>query len=59
MEIKKRNQVKLDKKDYLRALLTDTSPSDVPIIFSNDGFATSLLQDKINIKIENTKYFMV
>ena len=38
MEIKKRNQVKLDKKDYLRALLTDTSPSDVPIIFSNDGF---------------------
>lgn len=30
--------VKLDKKDYRRALLTDTSPSDAPIIFSNDGF---------------------
>ena len=29
--------VKLDKKDYLRALLTDTFPSDVPVIFSNDG----------------------
>lgn len=30
--------IKLDKKDYRRALLTDTSPSDAPIIFSNDGF---------------------
>ncbi|MFT6348506.1 MAG: hypothetical protein ACJAYB_001514 [Psychromonas sp.] len=29
--------VKLDKKDYRRALLTDTFPSDVPVIFSNDG----------------------
>jgi hypothetical protein len=29
--------VKLDKKDYSRALLTDTYPADVPIIFSNDG----------------------
>lgn len=31
-------KIKLDKKDYMRAVLTDTSPSDVPIIFSNDGF---------------------
>lgn len=30
--------VKLDKKDYKRALLTDTAPSDTPIIFSNEGF---------------------
>lgn len=30
--------VRVDKKDYLRALLTDTAPTDVPIIFSNDGF---------------------
>ncbi|MEI9605344.1 antiviral reverse transcriptase Drt3b [Enterobacter hormaechei] len=30
--------IKLDKKDFRRALLTDTSPSDAPIIFSNDGF---------------------
>lgn len=30
--------IKLDKKDYRRALLTDTSPSDTPIIFTNDGF---------------------
>ncbi|MCY9853233.1 antiviral reverse transcriptase Drt3b [Vibrio mediterranei] len=29
--------IKLDKKDYSRALLTDTYPADVPIIFSNDG----------------------
>lgn len=30
--------IRLDKSDFARALLTDTSPSDVPIIFSNDGF---------------------
>jgi hypothetical protein len=36
--VRKPNKIKLDKKDYLRALLTDTAPSDVPIIFSNDGF---------------------
>lgn len=29
--------IKLDKKDYSRALLTDTYPADVPIVFSNDG----------------------
>jgi hypothetical protein len=33
-----RKTVKLDKKDYLRALLSDTTPGDVPLIFSNDGF---------------------
>lgn len=38
MEVKKINRIRLDKKDYLRVLLTDTAPSDVPIIFSNDGF---------------------
>lgn len=36
MAISKIN-IKLDKKDYLRALLCDTAPSDTPIIFSNDG----------------------
>jgi len=36
MVINKTN-VKLDKKDHLRALLCDTAPSDTPIIFSNDG----------------------
>lgn len=30
--------IKLDKKDYLRSLLTDTAPGDSPIIFSNDGY---------------------
>jgi reverse transcriptase-like protein len=34
----KEKKIKLDKKDYMRSVLTDTSPSDVPIIFSNDGF---------------------
>ncbi len=33
----KNNKNKIDKKDYFRAILTDTAPSDVPIIFSNDG----------------------
>ncbi len=33
-----KHRIQLDKKDYLRALLTDTAPGDVPIIFSNDGF---------------------
>lgn len=37
MVLKKCKYVKVDKKDYRRALLTDTTPSDVPIIFSNDG----------------------
>lgn len=35
--MKKKNIVKIDKKDFFRAVLTDTAPSDVPIIFSNDG----------------------
>lgn len=34
--------VKLDKKDFNRALLTDTSSGDVPIIFSNDGLYTNI-----------------
>ncbi|MGC0937806.1 antiviral reverse transcriptase Drt3b [Pantoea agglomerans] len=33
----KKSRIKLDKKDYKRALLTDTYPTDVPNIFSNDG----------------------
>lgn len=28
----------IHKEDHLRALVTDTFPGDVPIIFSNDGF---------------------
>lgn len=30
-------KVRLNKKDIYRALLTETTPGDVPIIFSNDG----------------------
>jgi len=29
--------IKVNKKDKFRALLTDTIPGDVPVIFSNDG----------------------
>jgi hypothetical protein len=32
----------IDRSDFARALLTDTSPTDVPIIFSNDGFHLNL-----------------
>ncbi|HCH0559958.1 TPA: RNA-directed DNA polymerase, partial [Escherichia coli] len=42
MAIKK--NVKLDKKDYLRALLCDTQPGDCPIIFSNDGLYLNLTE---------------
>lgn len=35
--MKNKKHTKIDKKDYFRAILTDTAPSDVPIIFSNDG----------------------
>ena len=37
MALSRTYKIKLDKKDYLRALLTDTAPSDVPLIFSNEG----------------------
>lgn len=33
----KKIKISLDKKDYFRALLSDTLPFDTPIIFSNDG----------------------
>ncbi len=42
MVIKK--NIKLDKKDYLRALLCDTQPGDCPIIFSNDGLYINLTE---------------
>lgn len=43
----KRN-IKLDKKDYLRALLCDTQPGDCPIIFSNDGLYINLIEHESN-----------
>lgn len=43
MAIKK--NIKLDKKDYLRALLCDTQPGDCPIIFSNDGLYINLTEN--------------
>lgn len=35
-------RVRLDKQDFLRALLTDTSPGDVPIVYANDGLYINL-----------------
>lgn len=32
------NTNKIKKNDFLRILLTETVPTDIPIIFSNDGF---------------------
>ena len=48
MAIKK--NVKLDKKDYLRALLCDTLPGDCPIIFSNDGLYLNLTEFETDYK---------
>lgn len=51
--------IKLDKKDYSRALLTDTTPADVPIIFSNSGLYINshiVKNNKNNIKTKMVKY---
>jgi hypothetical protein len=45
MAIKK---VRVDKRDYFRSLLTDTSPYDVPVIFSNDGLYLNLTRASEN-----------
>jgi hypothetical protein len=37
-----RKRGNVDRSDFERALLTDTAPSDVPIVFSNDGFHRNL-----------------
>src|SRR5690242_13081291 len=37
----------IDRSEFERALLTDTSPNDVPIIFSNDGFHANLRRTPI------------
>jgi hypothetical protein len=38
----------IDRSNTRRALLTDTSPDDVPIIFSNDGFHENLRRTPIS-----------
>ena len=51
--------IKLDKKDYFRALLTDTIPADVPIIFSNAGLYINshiVKNDKDNQRTKVVKY---
>ncbi|XOF33603.1 MAG: hypothetical protein ACL93V_16660 [Candidatus Electrothrix sp. YB6] len=42
-------QNKVNKKDYYRILLSETIPSEVPFIFSNDGFYKNcILYEKSN-----------
>lgn len=43
-----KRRIKVDKKDHFRAVLTDTAPSDVPIIFSNDGLYINHHKTKAN-----------
>lgn len=46
---KTRSRATFDRNDPYRALLTDTSTTDVPIIFSNDGLRANLLrQDEMS-----------
>ncbi len=40
----RKKTIKLDKKDYLRALLCDTQPTDCPIILSNDGLYLNAIE---------------
>ncbi|MBS1087307.1 hypothetical protein [Gluconobacter sphaericus] len=42
MPSKRKSRVKLDRADKWRVVLTDTSPLEVPIIVSNDGFYKNL-----------------
>ncbi|MEQ8260039.1 MAG: antiviral reverse transcriptase Drt3b [Alcanivorax sp.] len=58
-----KKRIKIDKKDYMRAVLTDTSPSDVPIIFSNDGFYINhhrvMSQSRSGFDILRSFYFKI
>ena len=42
MHSKRKSRVNLDRKDKWRVVLTDTSPFEVPIVVSNDGFYKNL-----------------
>lgn len=42
MPSKRKSRVNLNRADKWRVVLTDTSPFEVPIIFSNDGFYKNL-----------------
>ena len=42
----KLTKVKLSRSDLYRTVLTDTTPFEVPIIFSNDGFYRNLIDYK-------------
>lgn len=35
------------RSDYMRAVVTDTLPEEVPIIFSNDGYYTNAISDEV------------
>jgi hypothetical protein len=57
MAVRKSSEIKLDKKDTYRALLTDTAPNDVPIIFNNDGLYIN--SHRINKKNSSKLYSVV
>lgn len=44
---KQSKKKKIKKGDYNRVLLTDTTPYEMPVIFSNDGFYERFSRDKI------------
>ncbi|MDB5595655.1 MAG: hypothetical protein JWM36_2616 [Hyphomicrobiales bacterium] len=41
------SKANIHKSDYLRALVSDTLPGDIPIIVSNDGFYKNLKRDTL------------
>jgi hypothetical protein len=46
-------QGNIDRKDLERALLTDTGPTDVPIVFSNDGFHANLRENAASNELKS------
>lgn len=62
------SKVRLNRSDVYRAVLTDTNPFEVPIIFSNDGFYKNLidyklkspeLQNLIDVLVCNSRKFTI
>ncbi len=36
----------INRSDIFRGVITDTAPADIPIVISNDGFATTSRPEK-------------
>lgn len=52
-------KIRVDKSDFARVLLTETSPDDVPIVFSNDGFYQHCIGNSSNDIIKNLVRFLI